>query len=66
MVPAAAWNAENSTPPQILGQSLDLHERLEMCVLHVWMNNPSGIFENWKLDVSRPTPLKWNGPMRER
>jgi hypothetical protein len=68
MVPAAAWDAENSEPPQLLDQSFHLHERLEMYVLHVWIwkDNPSGTFEDWNPEVSCPTPLNWDGPMRWR
>jgi|RhiMetdeSRZDD1v2_1073273.scaffolds.fasta_scaffold481249_2 hypothetical protein len=68
MVPAAMWDAENTNPPQVLGQSFHLHERLRMYVLHswIWKDNPSGIFEDWNPDVSFPMPLKWDGPMRWR
>jgi len=68
MVPAAGWDAENTRPPQVLGQSFHLDERLGMYVLHawVWMNNPAGIFEDWNPDVSCPTPLRRNGPTRPR
>ena len=68
MVPAAAWNAEHNEPPHILGQSLHLHERPEMYVLHVWIwkDNPTGMFEAWNPDVSCPAPLNWNVPFRGR
>ena len=68
MVPASMWDAESTTPPQVLGQSFHLDERLNMYVLHawIWMNNPVGIFEDWNPDVSCPTPHRWNGPTRAR
>jgi hypothetical protein len=68
MVPAALWNAENTNPPQVLGQRFHLDERLSMYVLHawIWMNNPSGIFEDWNPDVSCPATLRWNGPRGAR
>lgn len=68
MVPAAMWDAENTSPPQVLGQSFHLDERLNMYVLHawIWMNNPAGIFADWNPDVFCPTPLQRNGPTRAR
>jgi hypothetical protein len=68
MVPAVLWDAQNTNPPQVLGQSFHLDERLGLYVLHawIWMNNPSGLFEDWNPDVSCPTPLRWNGPRRAR
>lgn len=68
MVPVAMWDAENTNPPQVLGQSFHLDERLSMYVLHawIWMNNPSGLFEDWNPDVFCPRPLRWNGPTRVR
>jgi hypothetical protein len=60
MVPVATWDAEYAELPQVLGQSFHLYERLNMYVLHawIWMNNPSGIFEDWNPDVYCPAPLK--------
>ena len=68
MVPAAAWDAAHTEPPQILRQSLHLHEKLGMYVLYawIWKNNPTGIFEDWNPAVSCPAPLPWEGPMRWR
>jgi hypothetical protein len=68
MVPAALWDAENTNPPQVLGESLHLDERLSMYVLHawIWMNNRSGIFEDWNPDVFCPPPPRWNGPTHAR
>jgi hypothetical protein len=68
MVPTTAWDAEHNGPPQILGQSLHLHERMEMYVLRawIWKNNPTGMFEDWNPDVSCPAPLQWYGPLRGR
>ena len=65
MVPAAAWDAAHTEPPQIQAQSFHLQEKMGMCALHVWIgkDNPSGSFEDWNPDVSCPTPLKWDGPM---
>jgi hypothetical protein len=68
MVPAAMWDAENTDPPQVLGQSFHLDESLGMYVLHawVWKNNPAGMFEDWNPDVSCPPPFRRNGPTRAR
>ena len=68
MVPAAAWDAEHTEPPQVLGQRFHLHEKLGMYVLHawIWKNNPSGMFEDWNPDVSCPAPLHWDVPFRGR
>ena len=68
MVPAAAWDAEHTEPPQGLGQRFHLHEKLGMYVLHAWIweNNPAGMFEAWNPDVSCPAPLQWEGPLRWR
>lgn len=68
MVPLAAWDAEHSEPPQALGQNFHLTERLDVYALHawIWKNNPSGMFEDWNPDVSCPTPLNWEGPLRGR
>jgi len=64
MMPVSAWDAGHSKPPQILGQSFHLNEKLDMYVLHAWIwnNNPSGMFEARNPDVSCPAPLKWMGP----
>jgi hypothetical protein len=68
MVPVVAWDAEHIEPPQVLGQSFHLNERLGMYVLHawIWKNNPSGIFEDWNPDVYCPVPLNWDVPFRGR
>jgi hypothetical protein len=68
MVPAAAWDAEYTEPPQVLGQRFHLHEKLGMYVLHawIWKNNPAGMFEAWNIDVSCPAPLNWDVPFRGR
>ena len=68
MVPAAAWDAEHTEPPQVLGQRFHLHEKLGMYVLHawIWKNNPAGMFEDWNPDVSCPAPLHWDVPFRGR
>jgi hypothetical protein len=68
MVPVAPWDAEHTDPPQLMGQNFHVHESLGMYVLHawIWMNNPSGIFEDWNPDVSCPASIPWEGPMRWR
>jgi hypothetical protein len=68
IVPAAAWDAEHTELPQVLGQSFHLNERLGVYVLHawIWKNNPSGMFEDWNPDVSCPAPLNWMEPFRGR
>ncbi len=68
MVPAAAWNAEHTQPPQIQAHSFHLQEQMGMYVLHVWSwkNNPLGMFADWNPDVSCPEPLPWKGPSRWR
>jgi hypothetical protein len=68
MVPVAAWDAEHTDPPQLMGQNFHVHKKLSMYVLHVWIwrNNPSGVFEDWNPDVSCPEPIPWKGPMNWR
>lgn len=68
MVPAAAWDAAQTEPPQVLGQRFHLHEKLGMYVLHawIWKNNPAGMFEAWNPDISCPDPLNWDVPFRGR
>lgn len=68
MVPVAAWDAEHTEPPQVLGQRFHLHEKLGMYVLHawIWKNNPAGMFEDWNPDVACPDPLNWDVPFRGR
>ncbi|MCI0552609.1 MAG: hypothetical protein L0287_16785 [Anaerolineae bacterium] len=68
VVPAAAWDAENSELPQVLGHSFHLNESLGVYVLHawIWKNNPSGMFEDWNPDVSCPVPVNWEVPFRGR
>ena len=56
IVPAAPWDASNSQPPQLFGQTFHLNAGLGVYVLHawVWKNNPSGMFEDWNPKVSCP------------
>ena len=57
IVPAEAWDdAGNTTPPSVAGHTLHLNEVLGVYVFHAWifMNNPSGIFEDWNPNVSCP------------
>jgi hypothetical protein len=65
LVPSAAWDAEHTTPPHLLGQSFHLNEKLEMYILLVWiwLENPSGLFEDWNPNVScpDPVPVPWQG-----
>jgi hypothetical protein len=64
MVPVSEWEAVHTEPPQALGQSFHLNQRLGMYVLHawIWRHNPSGMFEDWNPDVFCPEPLPWKGP----
>jgi hypothetical protein len=68
MVPVVAWDAEHIAPPQLMEQNFNVHEKLGMYVLHVWiwMDNPSGIFEDWNPYVICPEPLPWKGPSHWR
>ena len=68
MVPIAAWDAEQTDPPQLMGQNFHVHEKLGMYVLQawIWMDNPSGIFEDWNPYVICPEPVPWKGPSRWR
>jgi hypothetical protein len=68
LVPAAAWDAEHTERPQVLGQSFHLNERLRMYVLHAWTwkHNPSGTFEDWNPDVYCPVPPPWHSVGRSR
>lgn len=70
MVPTGAWDADHITPPQLMGQNFHIHEKLGMYILHawIWMNNPSGSFEDWNPDVfcPAPIPVPWDGPVRWR
>ncbi|NJC95672.1 MAG: hypothetical protein C3F07_10795 [Anaerolineales bacterium] len=56
IVPAAAWDAEHSELPQVIGQEFHLNSSLGVYVLHIWVwkNNPSGMFEDWNPKVSCP------------
>ena len=56
VVPAAAWDAENTELPQVIGQEYHLNPVLGVYVLHIWVwkNNPSGMFEDWNPTVSCP------------
>lgn len=56
IVPAAAWDAEHSELPQVIGHEFHLNPSLGVYVLHIWIwkNNPSGMFEDWNPKVSCP------------
>ncbi len=56
IVDAAAWDAANDSPPELLGQHLHLNEALGVYVLHAWIftKNPAGMFEDWNPNVSCP------------
>jgi hypothetical protein len=68
IVSAAAWDAEHTEVPQVLGQSFHLNERLGVYILHAWLwkNNPSGMFEDWNPEVTCPATLTWEGQGRWR
>lgn len=53
-VPIEPWDANNSSPPMVLGQRLHANPILGLYVLHawIWQNNPAGIFEDWNPSVS--------------
>lgn len=55
IVPAEPWDgAGNDQPPSLHGQTFHLNEGLGVYVLHawIWVNNPSGMFEDWNPRVS--------------
>ncbi len=56
VVPAAAWDAEHTGLPQVIGHEFHLNPSLGVYVLHIWVwkNNPSGMFEDWNPKVSCP------------
>lgn len=58
IVPADAWDAENpNSLPSVLGRDLHLNEALGVYVMHAWifLENPSGVFEDWNSEVSCPS-----------
>jgi hypothetical protein len=54
MVPAAPWDAQHSSPPTVLGQTMHVNPHLGAYVLHawVWQHNPDGMFADWNPNVS--------------
>ena len=54
IVPAAAWDAQNSEPPSLFGQTFHLNETFGIYALHawVWKHNSLGIFADWNPAVS--------------
>jgi hypothetical protein len=54
IVPAAAWDAANSQPPTLFGQTFGLNQALGVYALHawIWKNNRSGMFSDWNPAVS--------------
>jgi len=60
LVDAAQWNANHTTPPQLMGQLFHLFDapnRFNLAAfytLHVWAwkDNPNGAFVNWHPNVS--------------
>lgn len=54
IVPAAAWDAANSQPPTLFGQTFDLNQTLGVYTLHawIWKHNRLGMFSDWNPTVS--------------
>lgn len=54
IVPAAAWDAANSQPPTLFGQTFDLNQALGVYTLHawIWKHNRLGMFSDWNPTVS--------------
>jgi hypothetical protein len=54
IVPAAAWDAANSQPPTLFGQTFGLNQALGVYALHawIWKNNRLGVFSDWNPAVS--------------
>jgi hypothetical protein len=60
LIPAAAWDANHASPPQLMGQLFHLFDKPNrfgldpFYTLHVWAwkTNPNGTFTNWNPDVS--------------
>ena len=54
IVPAAAWDAVNSSPPSLYGRSYELNNALGVYTLHAWIWKPNslGMFSDWNPKVS--------------
>ncbi len=54
IVPISAWDAVNSQPPTLFGQTFERNTTLGVYALHawIWKHNPSGIFNDWNPRVS--------------
>ncbi len=54
MVPASAWDAANSQPPEIFGHTFNLNAKMGVYALHawIWRPNPSGMFSSWNPKLS--------------
>jgi hypothetical protein len=54
IVPIAAWDAANSQPPTLFGQTFERNQTLGVYTLHawIWKHNPLGMFSDWNPRVS--------------
>ena len=54
MVPAPPWDALNSSPPVLMGETFEYNPHLDAYTLHawVWQHNPAGMFAPWNPTVS--------------
>ena len=54
VVPITAWDAANSQPPTLYGQTFERNETLGVYSLHawIWKPNPLGMFNDWNPKVS--------------
>lgn len=53
-VPIEPWDAQNDSPPTVMGQTLHPNPVLGLYVLHAWLyeNNPAGMYADWNPNVS--------------
>ena len=56
IVPAADWDAANTEPPRLFGQTFELNTDLGVYTLHawIWKHNKLGMFFDWNPKVSCP------------
>jgi hypothetical protein len=56
IVPAADWDAANTQPPKLFGQTFELNTDLGVYTLHawIWKHNKLGMFSDWNPKVSCP------------
>jgi hypothetical protein len=54
IVPISAWDAVNSQPPTLFGQTFERNTTLGVYTLHawIWKHNPLGMFNDWNPKVS--------------